>query len=62
MENARWIRGFTWFGPSERNTLCPWREYCIGVCMVLFKLRVELGCSCRPPGLLYLKVGSYTVT
>jgi hypothetical protein len=32
-EGTRWTRGFTWFGPPERNTLCP-REnesYCIVV-------------------------------
>jgi hypothetical protein len=34
-EEARWAQGFTWFGPSERNTLHPWRVllYCC-VCAV----------------------------
>jgi hypothetical protein len=32
---ARWIRWFTWFGPSERNTLHPWEhESCIVMCAV----------------------------
>jgi hypothetical protein len=42
MEEARWTRGFTWFGLPERNTLRPRRECCIAVCMVLFKLGVKL--------------------
>jgi hypothetical protein len=29
---ARWTRWFTWFIPSERNTLCSWEnESCITV-------------------------------
>jgi hypothetical protein len=32
-EGTWWIRGFTWFGPSECNTLRPWENRsCIAVC------------------------------
>jgi hypothetical protein len=36
-EKIWWTQGFMCFGPSERNTLHPWREGCIAVCMMLFK-------------------------
>jgi hypothetical protein len=50
-EGIRWTREFTWFGPPERNTLRPWVN---GV--VLLCLSVWLKSSCFAlgvcPGLL----------
>jgi hypothetical protein len=32
-EGTRWTRGFTWFGPLQRNTLRPRKNgSCIAVC------------------------------
>jgi hypothetical protein len=32
-EGIRWTRGFTWFGPSERNTLRPWENEVVLLCL-----------------------------
>jgi hypothetical protein len=39
---ARCTLWFTWFRPSERNTLRPRRESCIDVCVTLFKAELNL--------------------
>jgi hypothetical protein len=31
-----------WFGPSERNILCPQRERCIDVCVCVTLFKAEL--------------------
>jgi hypothetical protein len=39
---ARKTRGFTWFGPPERNTLRPWEMLYCYVCVVLLKAEFNL--------------------
>jgi hypothetical protein len=60
MEEAQWTQGFTWFRPLECNTLRSRESCCITVCIVLFKLGVDLICSRRLPGLLLSKAKEVT--
>jgi hypothetical protein len=52
-EGIRWTRGFTWFGPPERNTLHPWVNGVVLMCLsIRLKSPGPFPCLCprRLPG------------
>jgi hypothetical protein len=51
-----------WFGPTERNTQCPWRECCITVCVALFKAQLNLVSPAVYPTFYSSRPGSHTMT
>jgi hypothetical protein len=46
-QGIRWTRGFTWFGPPERNTLRP-RENGVVLPCLSARLRSSFLCVCLP--------------
>jgi hypothetical protein len=44
-QGIRWTRGFTWFGPPERNTLLP---HVNGVVLLFLSARLRIRLSIHP--------------
>jgi hypothetical protein len=63
-EEIRWTRGFTWFGPPDRNTLRPRVNGVVLLCLsIRLKSRGPFLCVCpwRLPGPFIVQGGAVTV-